>query len=112
MRALPPPTPFSNLTIRLDLQNTGRLTFLHWEDKFDGPRHDPVWTSKCKGTCVSGMPSIITSNMHLHFAVKDVVMGTGTGPQKNAARDEAAGKALLALKAQDDAEAEAETAAE
>ena len=39
-------------------------------------------------------------------------MGTGTGSQKNAAREEAAGQALLALKAQDAAEAEAETAAE
>ena len=49
--------------------------------------------------------------MHLRLAVNDVVMGTGTGSQKNAAREAAAGQALLALKAQD-ANAETETAAE
>lgn len=55
--------------------------------------------------------SVITANMHLRLAVNDVVMGTGTGSQKNAAREAAAGQALLALKAQD-ANAETETAAE
>ncbi|PIL31513.1 hypothetical protein GSI_06215 [Ganoderma sinense ZZ0214-1] len=81
----------NNVALNNYLQNTGRLASLSWEDKSDGPRHGPVWTSYCK--------------------INDVVMGTGTGSQKNAARDAAAGQALLALKAQDAAE-EAETAAE
>ncbi|KAI1794011.1 hypothetical protein LXA43DRAFT_999340 [Ganoderma leucocontextum] len=83
-------TPDNNVALNNYLQNTGRLTALSWKDEFSGPRHDPVWTSICK--------------------INDVVMGTGAGSQKNAARDAAAGEALRALKAQD-AE-EAETAAE
>lgn len=40
------------LTIPLDLQNTNRLAAQSWEDRVEGPRHDPVWTSFCKGMCL------------------------------------------------------------
>ncbi|TBU34439.1 hypothetical protein BD311DRAFT_746165 [Dichomitus squalens] len=67
------------------LQNKGRAAALHWEDTFTGPRHDGQWTSYCK--------------------INGEVIATGTGTQKNAARDAAAREALPILMAQDATEA-------
>ncbi|CDO73154.1 hypothetical protein BN946_scf185007.g209 [Trametes cinnabarina] len=63
------------------LQARGLVPMLSWEDKPDGPRHETRWISQCK--------------------IGGEVLGTGTGPKLNVARDAAANEALVVLHARD-----------
>ncbi|KAI0715083.1 hypothetical protein C8Q76DRAFT_446897 [Earliella scabrosa] len=59
------------------LQAKNKAAELSWEDTFTGPRHAGEWTSSCK--------------------IDGQVIASGTGPQKNVARDAAAREALPIL---------------
>jgi len=70
-----------------DLQKTGRLTALSWEEISTGPNHDPSWKCSCK--------------------IDGVILGEGTGKSKQAAKDVASRTALSALIKRDGSESTA-----
>ncbi|EMD32537.1 hypothetical protein CERSUDRAFT_99268 [Gelatoporia subvermispora B] len=59
------------------LQQRNELHLLVWEDKPSGPRHDTIWTSRCR--------------------LQGEVIGEGQGGQKQKARNMAAKEAVKAL---------------
>ncbi|RPD65038.1 hypothetical protein L226DRAFT_564733 [Lentinus tigrinus ALCF2SS1-7] len=67
--------------IAIDLQNKGNTSSLSWEDKYTGPRHAVEWTSTCK--------------------IDGKAVASGSGLQKNLARDAAAREALVILAAEE-----------
>lgn len=92
-----------------DLQGKGRLTALTWEHKSEGPRHDPVWTSHCKGKPLCHDWSLSEVNL-TSCAVDGVEVSTGTGKTQNLAKEAAAEKAKTILEAQDQAAQNSESA--
>lgn len=55
----------------------GEANDITYSDSWEGPEHSPTWTSECK--------------------IKGEVKGVGKGPNKQQAKEEAAGKAFQNL---------------
>ncbi|KDQ52887.1 hypothetical protein JAAARDRAFT_197951 [Jaapia argillacea MUCL 33604] len=77
---MPPRAPTNRTLLNNVLQDRGQSNDVSWEDVVAGPQHQPMWTSK--------------------VFVKGLEYGEGTGGTKGEAREDAAGAALVSLRAE------------
>ncbi|KAH9943981.1 uncharacterized protein BXZ73DRAFT_96494 [Epithele typhae] len=73
-----PDPPEHTVALNNYLQRNGLVAHLSWQEMWTGARHRQEWTANC--------------------VIKDEVLGAGKGLTKSAAREQAAGIALRALR--------------
>jgi len=57
------PTYLLILTVDIDLQKSGHLALLSWDDRTEGPQHAPIWTCTCKSKPTFYMLLAISENI-------------------------------------------------